>query len=81
MIREVAAKRVRKEPITENLRSDCISCHKRPEIVSTNAFFHDRPPGLTASERAGEVERVMRWKGEKYQWGLLQGLTAELPKK
>jgi hypothetical protein len=81
MIREVAAKRVRKEPITENLRFDCVSCHKRPEIVSTNAFFHDRPPGLTASERADEVERVMRWKGEKYQWGLLQGLTEELQKK
>jgi hypothetical protein len=80
-IREEAAKRVRKEPITENLRFDCVSCHQRPEIVSTNAFFHDRPPGLTASERANEVERVMRWKGEKYQWGLLQGLTEELPKK
>jgi hypothetical protein len=81
MIREVAAERVRKEPITENLRLDCVSCHKRPEIVSTNAFFHDLPPGLTASERAKEVERVMRWKGEKYQWGLLQGLTEELQKK
>jgi hypothetical protein len=81
MIREVTAKRVRQEPITENLRFDCVSCHKRPEIVSTNAFFHDRPPGLTASERADEVERVMRWKGEKYQWGLLQGLTEELQKK
>jgi hypothetical protein len=81
MIREVAAKRGRKEPITENLRFDCVSCHKRPEIVSTTAFFHDRPPGLTASERANEVERVISWKGEKYQWGLLQGLTEDLQKK
>ena len=81
MIREVAAKRVRKGPITENLRFDCVSCHKSPEIVSTNAFFHDRSPELTASERANEVQRVLRWKGEKYQWGLLQGLTEELQNK
>jgi len=81
MIREVAAKRVRRESITENLRFECISCHKHPEIVSANAFFHDRPPGLTASERPNEVERVIMWKGEKYQWGLLQGLTEELQKK
>ena len=81
MIHEAVAKRVRKEPITENLRFDCVSCHKRQEIASTTAFFHDRPPGLTASERANEVERVMRWKREKYQWGLLQGLTEELQKK
>ena len=81
MLREVAVKRARKEPMTENLRFDCISCHERPEIVTANAFFHDRPPGLAASERANEVERVMRWKGEKYQWGLLQGLTEELQKK
>jgi hypothetical protein len=81
MIREMAARRVRKEPITENLRFDCVSCHKRHEIVSAIAFFHDRPAELTASERAGEVERIMRWKSEKYQWGLLQGLTEELQKK
>jgi len=81
MLREVAVKRARKEPMTENLRFDCISCHERPEIVTATAFFHDRPPGLAASARANEVERVMRWKGEKYQWGLLQGLTEELQKK
>jgi hypothetical protein len=76
-----AAKRMRKGPITENLRFDCVSCHQRQEIVSTTSFFHDRPPGLTASECANEVERIMRWKEDKYQWGLLQGLTEELPKK
>jgi hypothetical protein len=76
-IREVAAERSRKEPVTENLRLDCVSCHKRPEIASVNAFFHDRPPGLTASERGKEVERIVRWKGEKYNWGLLQGLIEE----
>jgi hypothetical protein len=81
MLREAATKRVRTEPITENLRLDCVPCHKRQEVVSTNAFFHDRPPGLTASERASEVERTMRWKREKSQWGLLQGLTEELQKK
>jgi len=81
MIREAAAERGRKEPITENLRSDCSSCHKRAEIASTTAFFHNLPPGLTASERANEVERVMRWKGEKYQWGLLQGLMEDAQKK
>jgi hypothetical protein len=81
VIREVAAKRVRKEPITENLRLDCVSCHKRAEIVSTTAFFHDQSPGLTASEPANELERILRWKGEKYQWGLLQGLTQELQKR
>jgi hypothetical protein len=73
-IREAAAERGRKEPITENLRVDCAACHKRSEIVTATAFFHDRPAGLTAAERSNEIERVMRWKGEKYQWGLLQGL-------
>jgi hypothetical protein len=81
MIREAAAERGRKEPVTENLRFDCASCHKHSEIVTATAFFHDRPPGLTASERSNEVERVMRWKGEKYQWGLLQGLMEEQLKK
>jgi hypothetical protein len=77
IIREAAAKRGREEPITENLRSGCVSCHKHSEIVSTTAFFHDQPAGLTASERANEVERVVSWKREKYQWGLLQGLTED----
>jgi hypothetical protein len=80
MIRAMAANRG-KEPVTENLRFDCISCHKRPELASVNAFFHDRPPGLTASERGKEIERVIRWKGEKYNWGLLQGLIEEQQKK
>lgn len=80
-LREVASERVRNEPMTQNLRVECISCHKRPEIVTANAFFHDRSPELAASERANEVERVMRWKGEKYQWGLLQGLTEALQKR
>jgi hypothetical protein len=77
MLREAAAKRGRKGPVTENLRSDCVACHKRPEVASANAFFHDRSPELTASERANEVERIIRWKGEKYNWGLLQGLMEE----
>jgi hypothetical protein len=81
MIREAAAERGRRDPITENLRLDCASCHKRSEIASATAFFHDRLPGLTASERSSEVERVIRWKGEKYQWGLLQGLMEEREKK
>jgi hypothetical protein len=81
MIHEATAGRVRKEPITENLPFDCVACHKRQEIVSAVAFFHDRPAELTASGRAGEVERIMRWKSEKYQWGLLQGLTEDVQKK
>jgi hypothetical protein len=76
-LRETVAKRIRKEPVTENLRLDCVVCHKRPEIASASAFFHDRSPELTASERANEVERIIRWKGEKYNWGLLQGLIEE----
>ncbi len=80
-IRAVAARRMREEPITENVRLDCVSCHKRQEINTATAFFHDRSPGLTASECAHEVERITRWKREKYQWGLLQGLTEDLPKK
>jgi hypothetical protein len=80
-IREAAAERGRKEPVTENLRSDCATCHKRSEVATATAFFHDRSPGLTASERSNEVERVLRWKGEKYQWGLLQGLMEEQRKK
>jgi hypothetical protein len=80
-IREAAAERGRNEPITENLRFDCASCHKRSEIVTATAFFHDRAPGLTASERSNEVERVMRWKAEKSQWGLLQGLMEQQQKK
>lgn len=93
MIRAMAAKRGSKETVTENLRGagetavagirfDCASCHKQPgRIASVESFFHDRPPGLTASERGNEVERVMRWKGEKYNWGLLQGLIEEQQKK
>ena len=64
-------------PVTENLRFGCISCHTRSGIASVSSFFHDRPPGLTASERGPEVERVIRWKGEKFNWGLLQGLATE----
>jgi hypothetical protein len=79
MIRAVAGGR--KELVTENLRFVCASCHKRPELASANAFFHDRPPGLTASERGNEVDRIIRWKGEKYNWGLLQGLIEEQQKK
>src|SRR5262249_28500152 len=33
-LREAVAKRKRKEPVMENLRLDCISCHKRPDIVT-----------------------------------------------
>jgi hypothetical protein len=80
-IRDVATKRLRERPVTENVRFDCVSCHKPHEINTASAFFHDRSPGLTASVCANEVERIMRWKREKYQWGLLQGLTEELPKK
>lgn len=80
MLRESAAARERREPVTENLRLICVSCHKRPEMGTTTAFFHNRSPELTASERLNEVERILNWKREKYQWGLLQGLTENLPK-
>jgi hypothetical protein len=63
--------------VTENLRIGCTSCHTQSGIASVSSFFHDRPPGLTASERGPEVERVIRWKGEKFNWGLLQGLATE----
>ena len=76
-LRETVAKRSRNEPVSENLRLDCVACHKRPDIVTASAFFHDRSPELTASERGNEVERIIRWKGEKYNWGLLQGLIEE----
>lgn len=82
-ISDAVAKRMRKEPVTENLRSDCVSCHtRRVEIISTNEFFgQDLSPEMIASERANEVGRVVRLKGEKYQWGLLQGLTEVQVKK
>ena len=76
-LRESAAERARQEPITENLRLTCVSCHKRPEMVCTTAFFHDQSPELTASERVNEVERILNWKRDRYQWGLLQGLTED----
>jgi hypothetical protein len=63
--------------VTENLRIGCTSCHTQSGIASVSSFFHDRPPGLTATERGPEVERVIRWKGEKFNWGLLQGLATE----
>jgi hypothetical protein len=61
-LRESAAQRARQEPITENLRSICVSCHKRPEMGSTTTFFHDQSPELTAAERVNEVERILNWK-------------------
>lgn len=58
----------------------CASCHTRPEMVTATAFIHNQSPELTASERLNEVERILNWKREKYQWGLLEGLTENLPK-
>lgn len=76
-LRESAAQRARQEPVTENLRSICVSCHQHPEMGSATTFFHDQSPELTAAERVNEVERILNWKRDKYQWGLLQGLTAD----
>jgi len=75
--READSERRRKEPLTENLRNACINCHLGQGILSVSAFFHDTNPGLTPSERVPEVERIIRWKGEKFNWGLLQGLARE----
>jgi hypothetical protein len=79
VLREAAAKRSH-EPITENLRFDCIACHTHTGIVTSTAFFHDRSPDLIASDRTSEVERILKWKMDQHQWGLLQGLTEERPK-
>jgi hypothetical protein len=74
-MREAAVKG--EDRATENLRIGCISCHTQSGIASVSSFFHDRSPGLTAAQRGPEVERVIRWKGEKFNWGLLQGLATE----
>ena len=75
LVREAAVKG--EGPVTENLRFGCMSCHTQGGIASVSSFHHDTPPGLTASERGNEVERVIRWKGEKFSWGLLEGLAAD----
>jgi hypothetical protein len=74
-LREAVSKAGLKGPVTENLRFGCIACHTQSGIASVSNFFHDKVPGLTASERDKEVDRAIRWKGEKFNWGLFEGLT------
>ncbi len=61
----------------------CTGCHKPDELQS---HVRDFPPGqyvkanLQASKWEDETLHARGWKASRYEWGLLQGLIAGLPR-
>ncbi len=65
------------------VRRSCFSCHQgMKDIYSLNSYRRIRPipltptvkPDLLPTTREEEETRLREWKGNRYEWGLLQGL-------
>jgi hypothetical protein len=69
----------------ERVLGSCRECHSNAGVHSVNSYtkgfggvFRGGP---VAYGRADETERTVRWKRERFGWGLLQGLTEHRPGK
>jgi hypothetical protein len=69
----------------ERVLGSCRECHSNAGIQSVNSYTHVFADGFrggpVAYERAAETDRIVRWKRERFDWGLLQGLTEQRPGK
>jgi hypothetical protein len=69
----------------ERVLGSCRECHSNAGIQSVNSytkkFGGDFSGGPMAYGRADETERTVRWKRERFDCGLLQGLTEHRPGK
>jgi hypothetical protein len=67
----------------EHVLGSCFKCHSNPGVHSVNSYtqgFGDAfRGGPLAYESSAEMERTVCWKRERFDWGLLQGLTEHHP--